>query len=141
MKKAVSAELENGMVVSRDMAEREVSEYLDFKGVRPRRRIEKKEFIDIIIDGVEDGTMSIDAETKVLTHNLIHPCGTSKSFKYAPRLVQGKIAERLRMSSKSDGHSALACYIAELTDNNISVVGLLDTEDNVIASAVAMLFM
>ncbi len=141
MSKAANATLEPGMKMPREKAEEEVNAYLSFKGMRPKRRIEKKEYINAIIDCVEDGTASIDPETKVIKHKLIHSAGGISEFVYIPRLNQGKIANRLRMSSSTDGNTAVACYIAELTGNNVTVVGLLDTEDNVIAQAVAMLFM
>lgn len=141
MKNAANANLEPGMVMPREEATKEVENYLNFKGMRQKRRKEKEEYINMIIDCVEDGTLSIDPETKVIKHKLIHKAGGIDQFAYKPRLNQGKIANRLRMSSSTDGHSAIACYVAELTDNNISVVGLLDTEDNVISQAVAMLFM
>ncbi len=141
MSKAANATLEPGMVMTRETAVKEVNDYLSFKGMRPKRRKEKEESIDVIIDCVEDGTVSIDPETRILKHKLIHPIKGTKEFNYKARINQGKIATRLRMSSSSDGHSAIACYVAELSDNNITFVGMLDTEDNVISNAVAMLFM
>lgn len=142
MKVANTTDLEPGMVMTRELAQEEVNGYLSFKRIRPKRRIEKKDYIDSIVDGVEDGTLSIHKETKVITHRLLHPTGGIKKFEYVPRISQSKIAARLKMSSNDEsGHSAITCFIAELTGNNITVVGMLDTEDNVVASAIALLFM
>ena len=53
--------------VDRAIAEQEVSEWLDYKKVKPASRESNKQFVDVLIDSVMYGNVTIDAETKVIT--------------------------------------------------------------------------
>src|SRR4051812_29330602 len=79
--------------ISREVAEKEVTAWLDHKHVSVKRRDEKKEAIESLIGFIQEGTVSIHPETFEITQNLVVEIGDQikiKELKWKPFCNVGK---------------------------------------------------
>ena len=128
--------------VSREVATEEVEGWLDFKGVRARKRESNKEYIEQLIEGVEDGFLSIDEE-KNIHFELARPIGNDKQIKqlkFKPLMQVKDYHPHLKSVKPGDSDGRMMAYICGLTGENSGVIAQLDTEDNTIATNIAVFF-
>lgn len=64
------SKIESGMVMPREMAEKEVNDFLEYKKLSKKSIAKLKESIDDLIDLVEEGLLVIDNESHTLKYKL-----------------------------------------------------------------------
>lgn len=126
--------------VSREVAEKDVERWLDFKRVKELKREKNKEAIESIIECIMDGTLVIDDEC-VITHNLLFPLGNDeniKELKYAPRLTVGRISEYTKNAKTND--ERVRGYISALSGVSNGLLSNMETEDYSVVGNVVIFF-
>lgn len=129
------------MVVSEEIAVKEVNEWLDFKKVSPEKRLRLSANIQAIINAVIDGTFIIDPQTKEITHKLKFPAATKSEIKYKPRLTMGDLQSRLQNVRSGDLIGTNMAYLSALSGEAVGVFMNMDSEDSSLADGLAFFFM
>jgi hypothetical protein len=132
------------MKVAIEVAEKEVTAWLDYKRVKESVREEKKEAIAELVKCVSDGDLVINQDTFEIEHALLFPIeneiSTTKLF-YKPRVNADKIQVALKGIKSDDLHGMLLAYGAAISNNPKKLIAALDTEDYKIMQKVAVFFM
>jgi len=133
MKNAVNA-------MDEKSAKLEVEKWLDFKRVKPKKRTDNEDSIQIMIEAFEEGVLTLDEKTHEITQHLTFEAAGKKSVTYKPRLKVGESQRRLKGVKSTDGHAMLMAYVSELTGENSAVISDFDSEDYGIARTIATFF-
>lgn len=127
--------------IPKDLAEKEVNAWLDFKRVKAKKREENESSIETLIDGFECGALSLNPETKELKLKLGFPIGDSQGeLVFKPRLKVGEAHKQLQGVSASNVDGRILAYVSALTNTNSGVIKDMDTEDYTIAQSIAIFF-
>lgn len=146
--------------VSREVAEAEVTAWLNKKKILQGTRERNNEYITTIVDAVSEGILSIDgdpiegSEKKVLPgapeptwkikHKLLHPFGENGSvneLEYLARLTDKMIKPYMNGVKPDDADGRLLGHIAALCRQPRAILESLDSVDKKIATAVAVFFL
>jgi len=128
-------------VISENIARRDIDKWLDVKKIRPKKREEKKESIDKLVDAVMDGMLSVENDGSKLVQKLIHPIGEIRELSYKSRIsLAEKNRHTLGVNIAEDFGGYILAHVAALTDKPKTLVGKMDTEDNDIANSIALFF-
>lgn len=130
--------------VTREIAEKEVNEWLAWKRV-PEAYIKGSQlYINGIIIAVQEGSMIIDPTTKEITHKLKWPIGNGdfeiRELKYKPRLGVAVIQANIAGISPADLTGRTLGIIAALCGKPRTEIAAMDSEDYRAASDVAAFF-
>lgn len=131
-------------VLPREQAEKEVNDWLDFKKMKPRRREEKKDAIEKLIEAVMDGDFVIDSETFKIKYKLSHPLKAevvTDELIFSPRANAGAIQGAMNDVKSDNVYETITAYVAVLTDKHKNVIKKLDVEDYNMANRIAIFFM
>lgn len=129
--------------VTREIAERDITTWLDHKKVGFQKRLSNKDQIDGLIDAVMEGSLTLK-DDMVLIHNLKFPIGSevvTEKFEYVPRIKLSQVQTHLQHVKGSDSASIITAYIAALTGKPTKMIGELDSEDSRIAQNIALFFL
>lgn len=127
-------------------AQEEVDKWLDFKKVKPQKRENNKEQIELMTDAICDGTLVLDDKMNFV-HKLSFPLGNPdsegkiKELTYKPRLMVRDINAKMKGVKANDPDGRIVGYIAALTDQPSGVITSLDTEDNSLAQQIVAFFL
>ena len=131
--------------ISREIAENEVTKWLDYKKVTDSTKESYDGFSDKLISSMQNGNLVLDKE-----HNLIFtPVDsvknkegevTVKEFKFKPRIRMKELRPYLTGVKSGDGDGRLLAYICALTHSPTAVVDELYSEDFAICEAIAIFF-
>lgn len=130
--------------VSKEIAIREVNEWLDFKKVSQRKREKAKENIERIAEAIEDGILVLDTTTKEFIQTLKFPIGkeeTITTLKFKPHLTVGEIQSRLVGVPADDGYGRAFAHIAAATEEDRNIIAKMNFEDYSIAGDLVIFFM
>jgi hypothetical protein len=130
--------------VTREIAQKEVDGWLDYKKIRPSQREAHKEIIETLIEEVSEGTLEIDSTKFTITHNLLVPIGENDSLKkveYRARLNDNLLEPFMKGVKPSDFISVGLAYIAALTNVNKGILSRMDSADMRIAKGIMVFFM
>ena len=133
--------------VPRVVAEKDVESWLDIRKFKKKKRLEKKDQIDSLIDAIEDGSLSIDTETgeikQVLDFSIENSDGkvTVKELVYKPRLTLFERDKGVKGIKGDDVFGMLLGYVSALTGIQKGILKHMDTSDGTIAQNIALLFM
>lgn len=130
--------------INREVAEGEVTLWLDKKKVFQATRESQKEFIDILVEAIVEGVLVLDQSTFKFTHTLLFPIGESemiKSLVYVSRLNDKMLRPCLNGVKQGDGDERMLAYIAALTDQPRGLMANLDSADKKVATAIAVFFL
>ncbi|MCE3278020.1 MAG: hypothetical protein K0S44_211 [Bacteroidetes bacterium] len=130
--------------VSRDIAEKEIAAWLDFKNVKEKRRDEKKEAINELTDAVEEGAFVIEADSKVIKYKLLFPIKgdvSTTELLFSPRISAAQIQAAMSGVKSDDIYGMITAYGSVLTGQPKNVIKALDTEDYNMVKKVAIFFM
>ena len=125
--------------VSIEISQQDVNRWLDYKKMTNKKREEKGEMIETLVDLVSSGDITIDEECNIV-HQLLFPIGEIKILTYKPRLKAEAISVHLKGVGSDDLTGMISAYAAALTVQPKSVIKELDTEDFSIAKAIAIFF-
>jgi hypothetical protein len=127
--------------VSRELAEQEVNEWLDFKKVSPSKREEKKDDIKNIIDAVENGTLVLDKEKLTFEYSLLFPLNELEKLTLTPRVNAGKIQQAMIGVKSDDLYGMFNVYISVMVNKPKELLKSFDAEDYNLLRRVAGFFM
>ena len=120
--------------VARPAAELEFNSWLDFKIVKESKRLENQQFGEQIINGISDGTITIDETTQQMTVKLDFPLTddqgneTVTELVVKPRLTVQELNAKLN-GAKGNAMDMQPAYIAAMTGKPIGLIKKLDTQD------------
>lgn len=131
--------------VSLEVAQSEVSNWLDNKKISEAKREEQQPTIDRLVNSVMSGQLEINVATNELTQNLDYPIGKDEikleKLKYKARLTQGEVRKGLKNVSASDGFGIIHAYICALTGEQSMMLDKLDTSDYSLSQSIAGFFL
>lgn len=131
-------------VVSAEVAEMDVTQWLDYKKTSKKEREAYKGMVDLLIEAVEEGYLEFNHDTKKVTHHLKFPLEfevTTSKLEYAYRINTGDVTPFMRNVKAGDVAETYNAHIVALTKAPIGIIRALDTEDKKIAGAIAVFFM
>ena len=128
-------------VVSRDVAMIEVEKWLDNKKLSDKKRETNKDSIDALIEGIEDGILSIDESDFSIKMNLDFPVGDLKTLTFKARLSVGELHKYLNGVKSTDGDGRILAYVCALTGQNSGLIKMMFLEDYSVASNIAYFFL
>lgn len=127
--------------VPREMAEKEVQAWLDFKRVKSKKAEENSSSIETLIDGFQSGALVLEPETHNIKMKLeFHIGKDQKQLVFKPRLKVGEAHKKLKGVGASDVDGRILAYVAALTSMNSALIQDMDSEDYSIAQAIAIFF-
>lgn len=132
------------MKVSRELAEQEVTQWLDEKKVFQSTREAYKDSIDLLVDAICEGVLKYDGDKKKFIHTLLFPLGGEipiTELIYKQRLTDKELRPNLNGVKQGDGDGRLNAYVAALTSTNKEIVANLDSADKKIAMAISIFFL
>ncbi len=130
-----------GKPVARELAEKEVTSWLDKKKVMEADRERSKDSIEQLIEAMEEGILTLDDSTFDFTHKLLFPLDGVTEMKYFPRLNDRMLKPYLNGVKSGDADGRLLAYVAALTKQPRAILETLDTADKKISMAIAIFFL
>jgi hypothetical protein len=136
--------------IAREIAEKEVTEWLDRKKISPSTRESREDSIDLLIDCVCEGTLVFNKNEQsneidgTITHSLLFPTDGEApitSLKYRARLNDNILRPFLKGVAGNDGDGRLTAYVAALTNTAKGIISALDSGDKKISLAIAVFFL
>tara|TARA_R110000803_G_scaffold39924_1_gene86032 strand:- start:557 stop:991 length:435 start_codon:yes stop_codon:yes gene_type:complete len=134
------------IAVSRDVAEKDLERWLNYKRIGVTKRENMRDNIDILVDAVQDGQLVVE-ENCSITQKLAWPPenedGEVKitSLSYVPRMHFSQIQPKLKGIKPGDTETRLLGYAAALSSQPIGILRKLDTVDLAVMQAVAVFFL
>ncbi len=128
--------------VSREVAIEEIEGWLDYRRERPKKREANKEYIEQLIEGVEEGVLSVDEDHNII-FELAFPIGNEKQIKelkFKPLLQVKDYHPHLKTVKSGDSDGRMMAYICGLTGQNSGVISQLYTNDLTMATNIAVFF-
>lgn len=129
--------------VTIEVAQVAMDKWLNYKRVGERKRDSNADSIEVMMDGFEDGSLTLNEETHEITHTLCFPLGENEAVKqltYKPRVSVGVLQSYLTKTKSGDADGRVTAYVQALTGQTSNIIKGLDTEDNRIAQAIALFF-
>lgn len=131
--------------IAKEVAEAEVTAWLDQKKVLPSTRESHEDYINTLISAVEEGVLVRVAETNTFVHKLQFPdLGGDEAFtelKYKSRINDFQLAPFKKGVSPKDADGQFNALVAGLTDQAKGLISKLDSQDKKIATAIAIFFL
>jgi hypothetical protein len=127
--------------VSREKATEEINEWLDKKKVYPSTRETQKDSIDLLIEAMMAGDVTLDDKTNEFTVNLLFPLEEVKTLKCKARLNDKMLRPHLNGVKPSDADGRLNAYISALVSQPKAVIENLDSADKKIIMSIAVFFL
>lgn len=132
------------VLVAPELAVQEVNRWLDYKRVKPTKRMVNAEYIQELVQGICYGDVTINANNHII-HKLNFPIldkGGAILFdklEYVPNLTAQKVNECVSAAGNSQISMTIA-YGAALSGKAVAIIGLLDTTDLAILASVGVFF-
>lgn len=126
--------------VSQDVAEKEITEWLDYKRIKPSRRKDLEEQIVGLVSLVEEGDLVI-LDDKSMELTLGQSLDSKSKLTFKPRLSLREVQPRLREVKPGDADGRLMAYICALTGESMGMLGLMDTVDYTACTNIAVFFL
>lgn len=131
------------MKVSKEVAEKEVLTWLEFKKISDKKKESFKENIEAIVDAICDGVLTLETDF-TFTHHLKFPLDNevkTTELKYKPRLKMVDVHKQLVGVEAKNVDGRIVAYIAALSDKPKRVITELESEDYGVAQSVAVFFL
>lgn len=129
--------------VSFEIASQDVNRWLDFKKISPKKREEKQDSIDSLVEAVQEGILRIDDDCNII-QKLSFPIGEElkiNELKFKPRITQGDLMSYTNNVKATDADGRINAYIAALSGQPKEAVKKMDTEDYKISQSIAFFFL
>lgn len=127
--------------VTRDAATIEITGWLDKKKIYESTREAQKDSVDLLIDAMVNGDLTLDQTTNELTHKLLFPLEDVKILKYRARLNDSILRPHLVGVKPSDADGRLLAHTAALTNEAKGILSQLDSADKKIMMSIAIFFL
>lgn len=131
-------------LINKDIAEKEVNIWLDFKKVSEKKRKSLAGNVKALIDAIMDGCLEFDSETKIFTHKLKFPIGVNgqiSELKYSARICMSDLEDNLMDVRPGNTMGTSFAYIAALSGQPKSIIKKMDQEDHSLADRFSFFFM
>jgi hypothetical protein len=129
--------------INREVAVQDFERWLDFKRVSDNKREKSKDQEDLIVDGISNGSITIDDECNI--HQiLVFPVDGEAGFSeliYRPRINRKLLSVKLKAIKADDPDGRISAYAAALCNKAVLQIDKLDTEDLRVADAIVMYFL
>ncbi len=130
--------------VAREVAEAEVTLWLDKKKIFTSQREEQKASIEILIDAICEGVLVLEETTNCFTQTLLFPLEGElpvKELKYKSRINDKIMQPHLVGVKPSDADGRLLALLAALTATPKGVLAAIDSSDKRIGTSIAVFFL
>jgi len=130
-------------VISHEIAEKEVKQWLANKGIRKRKVEESADTIEILVEAVQDGDISFGDDGRI-EQLLSHPIGDNADIKklvYNDRISLQQVRDKLKGLKSNDLDGRVLAYVASATNKPIPLLNKIDTSDWSLAQSIAVFFM
>jgi hypothetical protein len=131
-------------VIDRETAEKEVNAWLESKKCFPSEIEKNKDSVEILVEAIMYGTLTLNETEKTFTHQLLFPLGedgaTVTELTYKHRINDKMVQRYMKGVSATDGEGRLNATIGCLTETARGIIEGLDTKDKRIANAIAIFF-
>lgn len=128
-------------VIDRETATAEVESWFIAKKIKQSQKDSQKEAVEILIESVMDGDLSLNKETNVWTHKLSFPEAGIKELSYKPRVNDAMLKPYLEGNKPGNGQALILSYMCALTNTNKAILDKLDSQDKRIASSIVVFFL
>lgn len=131
--------------IAREVAEEEVKSWLEFRKVKKKKLDENKDDIDVIIDAIVDGVITI--ENNVINQKLTYPLGKegdSESIavlSFKPRLKVSTVRVCTQGIKSNDNVGIAGGYIAAATGVDRNLINSMDMEDFSVSQSIVIFFL
>lgn len=132
--------------VSKEVAQKDIESWLDFKQVSEKKRESNKDSIESLIEAISEGILSLSDDHKII-HKLKSPIEnkdgdvTVESLEYIPKLKVKNTISYLQGVKGTDVDGRLVAYVCALTSKPSSVIREMDTEDYSVSQSIAIFFL
>lgn len=131
-------------VITREIAEAEITAWLDKKKIMSQQREENKSSIDTLIEAIVEGVLVLDSDTNTFTHKLLFQMDGEMpvtELTYKPRLNDNMLRPYLSGVKPADVDARILAYMAALTGKAKGILSALDTADKRIATSIVLFFL
>ena len=128
--------------VSKEVAEKDINAWLDYKNVKATKRESFKAQIDLLTESIQSGEVEVDDKTFTITQKLNTPIeglGITE-LTYKPRLSVGEMRRGATNVKPMDFVGNVVANIATATGKGMSVIDKMDSADYDVAQAIAVFF-
>lgn len=127
-------------LVTQEVATKEVNAWLDYKKIRPKKREQFKDSIESLIDGVVQGTLSINGNFEI-TMKLAFPIQDVQEVTFKSRLQERESREIFSaLKGGNDTDNRITAKFCALTGKGIGFQGQLDSVDMGMAQEIIVFF-
>src|SRR5688572_22991268 len=130
--------------VSKEVATDEINKWLDSKKVFAGKREAYKDHIDIMIEAISEGCLTILEDGSIKQTLLFELNGGEgmavKELQYKPRLNRKMVIPHLTNVKAGDGDGRVLATMAALTGQPKNILSSLDNEDSRIADSIVVFF-
>jgi hypothetical protein len=129
-------------LVNEEVSQQEITNWLDFKRVKPSSRENYKGAIDELANAITEGYLSLD-ENFNLTLKLIFPITNEIStteLVFKPRVKIGEIQKAMQGTKSDDAQGMILAIVSCLTNKPKQLIKELDVEDYGICQNIALFF-
>lgn len=125
-----------------EVAEAEITKWLDKKKVLPKTRDKHKEHIETLTNAIEEGHLSFDEDSGEFIHKLLFSLGEGaiSELRYKCRINHNSMKPNLKGIDPTNVDDRLLALIATLTTQPRGIISALDSVDNDIARSIAIFF-
>ncbi len=128
--------------VNRETATLEIESWLDKKKVYESTREAQKDSIELLIEAMMAGDLTLDPKTNEFLHKLLIPESAGiTEMKYRARLNDAILRPYLNGVKGGDADGRLLAYTAALTGQPKNILSALDTADKKIMMSIAIFFL
>lgn len=135
--------------INKETAVKEIAAWLDYKHVKPSFRDKRQDSIDVLVDAVMSGDVSIEQgsysyglekmDGPIIKQKLSFPVGSLTELKYKPRETTGNLSAAIRNNA---GVEVSACYGSILSDGILPAqLQKMDSEDSRVLQAIVSFFL
>ena len=129
-------------VITRDAAEVEINDWLDWKKITPAQRETHKDHIDALIEGLQYGFLTL--KDNAFKQTLLFPTegeAPVTEFNYKARINAVMLAPYLSGVKSGDGDARVIANLACLTAQPKQILKQLDPQDKRICDSIVVFFL
>lgn len=129
--------------IAKEVAEKEITDWLDFKKVSEAKRDTYKDNIETLTNAISEGLLTRSTDNQ-LVQVLKFEVGEEKKvneLSFKPRLMISEIHTSMKGEKSTDADARVLGYISALTGQPKGIIKKLDTEDYAVGQAIALFFM
>ena len=121
-------------------ANQEVEKWLDYKKVKPSRRESLRAQIDLLVEAVQLGQLTLGNDHEWIMA-LDFPVGETNELTFKARITDAELSSYKRNIKGADAwDTQQLVFLCGLTTQTLGMIKKLDTSDRVVADAIILFF-